>query len=317
MTLIPRIKLTKFGTPTVHIYGLPHGWQEEGGLPQNVHTVLNQEAKTFHSKDYVMIEGPNPEHSRRLIEKTGGKKEAKIRHMMNAKVGTIFKIQVNQAENPEYYMNLEMRVDPNLEINQYMENELNKADWDTINQELNNASTQSIMSPTAKSVKKIKNNWTQELYRAFKNSTTVSKNHIKQFVEFRTTFRSLLMAQTARSRAETLGNDVRFFTGYLHSDEAAQFIKKPKTVQKYLEGLKKGGHQELLHMYQEQTMINQNIADAFHQTKNRVPIDQHSAYLQYLAFRLHEHILDQHFQIPAGELAVSKILTEFKQKSGS
>ncbi|MEW6036016.1 MAG: hypothetical protein AB1529_05365 [Candidatus Micrarchaeota archaeon] len=107
---------------------------------------------------------------------------------------------------------------------------------------------------------------------------------VRQYVEKRTTFKSLLAARTAHWRAELL--DTRLFVGVLHAAEAAEFLANPGAAADYADSLPEG----LRAIYDTNEAYQRLITkQCLGRAEQAVSMKFLPLYLRWLAYKVYEY----------------------------
>jgi|GEM_PF-2653185 len=311
---IVRVKLEQvLRVPTIHVYGLPHGIDETGALHSGVRRILQEEAKTFGPTDYRMVEGFETDHVIELLPPE--EREGARREMVDSIGATVQKALGNEwqaAERPEYYFHQgEAIFDPQRKLSALVHGEYGReAARPQAHEYVSSRSAHELMRPGLRYVQKAKQQTIDDL-----KSTGIRLMDLRRFVEFRTTFRSLLMARAAQYRAEALGHDVRLFTGFLHPDEIGKFLEDPSEVDRYVKRLQDQGQKTLLSLYQQHEKVNRQISQAFDLARNIVPKEKHEKFLRFLAFRIQRAMVHAQIGQDIERFTPQQLAAEFKRKS--
>jgi hypothetical protein len=275
------------GKRIITVFGFTHGYQDDfRNYGKEVSAMMDREIARFRQGDYILVEGYETEIGRRVYEKVSGKSGEDLNpadHIEEALIKGRSRLRL--SERFEWYTMFP----------------LNESDLRLI-QALGDAKSQGVAEDITDMMKSIGlegdledffrmtcvdldtvRMWKERDVESMVRISGRPEEDVRQYIEMKTTFRSLMAARTALWRSELM--DVKLFVGCLHAGEVVHFLTDDKAEKRYADSLPEHLHEVFL----RNERYNLEIIRIFHNTheqaldKKLLPL-----YLRWLAYKTQE-----------------------------
>ncbi len=272
----------------VYVYGFAHGARYAAGSTREVVQALASEVGHFHTQDYVMAEGFHNDHAHTLVPNPSPEDLAEEEQLDH--IGRFIKANfpglLGRAERAEpFYLLIEAMADRR----NFRERVDASAQAEAAEQP---EAVQAVRGKTSLGLDEVSATKSAVAERLKHSVPEASAQEVDQFVEATTTFRSLLMARAAFHRAMARKTSVRLFCGFLHAEEVARFLERPKFLNEYLRNLSRNFPQ-LFQLYGVFEQVHGTTTKLFQTHSKKVAAEHHTQLLKWIAHKAQLHSLAQ------------------------